>query len=116
MAEFFDVQKNHNTDVFKKVFSKTLPMLLAKFNFGKLLDNETTKKFALIVLHVYFEERKCSPQQFNKDIDTIFQNPAELENFKELLINFKTKAITKIKFDTSDLRVSTKLRTSLLGF
>jgi len=88
MAEFFDVQKNHNTDVFKKVFSKTLPMLLAKFNLGKLLENETTKKIVLIVLHAYFEERKCTSQQFNKDIETIFPNTVELEIFKELFLNY----------------------------
>ena len=50
MAEFFDVLKNHNTEIFKKVFSKVMPMQLAKFNLGKLFDNETTKKFVVIVL------------------------------------------------------------------
>lgn len=45
----------------------------------------------------------------------MFPNPVELEIFKELYLNYQTKTIARIKFDTSDLRVSTNLRSSLLG-
>lgn len=47
-----------NFDLFKKVFAKIPPTILAKCNLGAPLESLLTQKFVISILKAYFEGRE----------------------------------------------------------
>jgi hypothetical protein len=113
MSTFFDVQTNMNFDLFKKVFAKIPPAVLAKCNLGTPLESPATQKFVVLILKAYFEGRESRQMQISKDLDLIFtNNPVHVSLFNDLQGKEQAK---RLDGPLGDLRVSTNLRLSMLN-
>ncbi len=113
MSTFFDVQTNMNFDLFKKVFAKIPPAVLAKCNLGAPLESPATQKFVVLILKAYFEGRESRQMQISKDLDLIFtNNPVHVSLFNDLQGKEQAK---RLDGPLGDLRVSTNLRLSMLN-
>jgi hypothetical protein len=113
MSNFFDVQTNMNFDLFKKVFAKIPPAVLAKCNLGTPFESPATQKSVVSILKAYFEGRESQKMQFAKDLDLIFaNNPMHVGLFNDLQGKEQAK---RLDGPLVDLRVSTNFRLSMLN-
>jgi hypothetical protein len=113
MSNFFDIQTNMNFDLFKKVFAKVPPAVLAKCNLGPPLDSPATQKLVVSILKAYFEGRESRQTQIAKDLDLIFaSNPLHVGLFNDLQGMEQAK---RLEGPLVDLRVSTNFRLSMLN-
>ena len=60
LANFFDLLKNQNFELFQRMFSKTQPTMLQKCNLMEYWENESMQKNILTILNVYFQGRQRS--------------------------------------------------------
>ena len=60
LANFFDLLKNQNFELFQRVFAKTQPTMLKNCNLMQYWENESMQKNILTILNVYFQGRQRS--------------------------------------------------------